>query len=430
MWPSASPATKFRCGAPALAARVERLPGRPRLDQPDEAQVEGLPVVRHPAQGPGSASMIGVDDRPPDGGAHLERDVGAALDSDRLAAKAETPRALGREVGVRVGRVDVEHDEVRPVGLGVGQAPGHPAIAAGDQCRDAGQRHADGAPGVARLAFIGPDQAGAIPGGGHAVLQVHVVGHQGRAVPGVRAGDRPVVAAGALAFDLVQGRVVDGGDVGPAPEVDHLGAGDGRHGDRPAHDRRIPLGGARGREELGQGTGQDVEGHPQARLLGPGLFLEAHEHLEHDEHRVLGGPGLGPSAEEQVLERLRTERPEPRVDAQGVGLEPGAVGGRQRRDDLSGPLAELVPAHRAVEIDDLVAPAGAEDLGQLARRGPPLDLHLEESLLRVQEAQAEDQVAPGGRPDRRNAKRVTVDPDRGRRPAHDDPAGERRQAGP
>jgi len=65
---------------------------------------------------------------------------------------------------------------------------------------------------------------------------------------------------------------------------------------------------------------------------------------------------------------------------------------------------------------------GAEDLRQLPRGSPAQQIHLEESVLRVEEAQGAGGVAPARGADRRDAESVEVDADRGCQP------GERRLA--
>ena len=65
--------------------------------------------------------------------------------------------------------------------------------------------------------------------------------------------------------------------------------------------------------------------------------------------------------------------------------------------------------HRAVERDGRLS----EDLGQLARGPAPLEVHLEEPVLRMQVTKGARHVGAGGAVDGGHAGRVTVDSDRG-----------------
>jgi len=66
--------------------------------------------------------------------------------------------------------------------------------------------------------------------------------------------------------------------------------------------------------------------------------------------------------------------------------------------------------------------------GQLAGRSTSREVHLEEAILRVQEAGGASDVQAGGTPDRRDAERVARDHHWRRQPFESKLAAERRQA--
>ena len=68
---------------------------------------------------------------------------GSAGDLDHLVVAIEGAPAVGRAVASRVLRIDLQQDQVAPVGIGVGEAPGDVRVAADDQGGNARQRDAD-----------------------------------------------------------------------------------------------------------------------------------------------------------------------------------------------------------------------------------------------------------------------------------------------
>ncbi len=70
---------------------------------------------------------------------------------------------------------------------------------------------------------------------------------------------------------------------------------------------------------------------PQGRFVRAVVILQRNEHGKHDEQRVLGAPRRRPLTKQQIFERWRAERFEPRVDAGDIGVEELAIRGAHQR---------------------------------------------------------------------------------------------------
>ncbi len=197
--------------------------------------------------------------------------AGGAGHLDDLAGCARSGPAVRRAVAGGVGRVGLEDHQVDPVARAVGEAPGQLAVAADDEHMGAGQGDAHQA---APAGALGPAQAAAVPDVGQAVGQVHVVGQDGAAVAGERAGHRPVVAAGRV----VAGRL----------------ASARRRNSCVAHGRRRSSRGRRRCAESGivmPGTGSVCSGAFQGLLRGSSRSASAGRQIV--AHHGLGGLGVG-----------------------------------------------------------------------------------------------------------------------------------------
>jgi hypothetical protein len=161
---------------------ARRRPARPRAHQL-RLKARGW---GHPAQRP--SAMVAVDHGSPDGAGDVQGLVGPALDPDDLADVIEAPRPFGGRVQLGVPRIHLKLDEVHPVSLAVGEAPGHAPRASHDHRGRPRQRHS-------RDAVAGPRQRHPVPGPGHREAQVHVVGEDRSAVLRERPGHGPVVAS-------------------------------------------------------------------------------------------------------------------------------------------------------------------------------------------------------------------------------------------
>ena len=68
---------------------------------------------------------------------------GSTGDVDHLVVAIEGAPAVGRAVASRVLRIDLQQHQIAPVGIGVGEAPGHLRVTADNQGWNARQRDAD-----------------------------------------------------------------------------------------------------------------------------------------------------------------------------------------------------------------------------------------------------------------------------------------------
>ncbi len=241
---------------------------------------------------------------------------------------------------------------------------------------------------------------------------------------GVAPRDRPVVAAeerGVAAAE--RGRLGQGN--GPRrAKVEDTGGRDARGGEGLAHDRRIPLRAGRS-EERGELGGQGAVKDPKARLGLGILALQVEEHGEGHEDRVLGLPGPGHDPERQVLEGRRPERREAFVYAFSVGVDDGLVGRQGGRTLAGRDVAKAVDPRLAVDVQG----RGPEQLGQLARGAAAKKVHLEEAVLRVDEAGGAGHVEPALPDDARHSEGVALHPHRGPQSPHRAAAFDRGQAG-
>ena len=366
-----------------------------------------------------------------DGLAHPQLDVVGAADLDGLGAH---PQRLGGTVAdVEVVALGLLEEEVGDVGAEVGEAPGDVGVVADDHAGHAGEGEARGVEGAVGRGLAAV-QAHLHPDAGLADAQVRVVGEQRLAGGAVLAVDDPRVAADAapLADQLghrcdpvlhaleclhdatgvrrtagVAGRV--GRGVLLEDAVDDTAAGD---------DRRVRLG-VVGRPELGDLGLAVVEGEQHPVDLGLHVAAQVPRHRLEPGERVDRLPLLGRvveagQAQDAVLRRELGGRA-----VLDVGVHPLGVrrqrGARRRLQQRPLLLRDPAPAHGA---DEAVGLQGvlAEDLREPAGRDVAAEVHLEEALLRVDEALGAHQVVVGVGVDLRDAVRVAHDLHRGGQP--------------
>ena len=429
MRPAASPATRFCAGKPARLAMAMRFGRGRRALELERHEVDGARVVRDPVHRVAPAAAL--PDRTERGLLDRQHLVVAAGDGDALLDRAHqapfvAARAAHRRrqpVAARVLRIELELEQVEVGAVAVGEAPGDLAVAAGDQRRRAGQRHAD-QPAQRRAGALELDR-GAIPDVRQAQRQVHVVGDDRRAALAAPAGDDPVVAA-------------DRGVVADVLEQRHLGLRRlaepgrrlrrqrrGRGVDRRCIERRVVA--ARGRQQEGELLGgRALVAQPAAREHPVQLlFLQVEVHRPDDQQRVLRHPGPRRRPQHAVLERPRRQAGEAGVDARGIALEQHPVGLGQGGQGDAGAGAEAVDAALAVDRQQRLA----EQRREVAGAGAAQQVHLEEALLRMDEAGGEGDVAAVAAADRRHALGVARHRDRAAQAGGGDLAVERRQAG-
>jgi len=344
---------------------------------------------------------------------------------DLLAAPLERKAPVRRQVAFLVLRVDLDHDQVGPVSLTVGEAPRDPTVAAGDQGRDSRQGH----PGrMDHVRVAGPDERDAIPDVRETQPQVHVVRQDGPGVGRVFAGDGPVVAARRRRPQRLPRRLASrhgAGDRTPgATQVEHVGPGDLAARRRPSGQRGIPDRTHR-RQERGHLRRQQVVQQTERRLARRPVGLQAQVHGQDDQQTVLGRPGSRRLPQGEVLRRSRAERRESGVHTLGVGLEDAPTLVVEQLETLAGDISKAVQPCVAIRGQR----QRAEQLRQLAGRTTPQQVHLKEAILRVQPAGRPGQIQPIGGSNRRHALGIAVDRRRRRQPGKRRLAVELRKAG-
>jgi hypothetical protein len=122
------------------------------------------------------------------------------------------------------------------------------------------------------------------------------------------------------------------------------------------------------------------------------VVLQVEVHREDHQQRVLRDPGPRLGAQHAVFERPRLQAGEAGVDAGGIALEHHPVRLGQRGQRHAGAGGEAMDAPLAVDRQQRLA----EQPGQLAGAGAAQQVHLEEALLRVDEAGGPGDVAAVG----------------------------------
>ena len=347
------------------------------------------------AEDSGAARQQVGEDRAVARGADGDDHVAQAADADDLLSDlGRLPRAVDLVargvVGVEALDVDVLH-----VGESVGDAPGAMLVVADDDAGHAGQGEA-GNVVIAAAEVIG------VPDGREDGRQVGVVGQLRPAAGGARPADNPVVAAQALAHERRADRAVGNRLAERAQQPFGQAAADGRVGDGRqivrAVDRR-QVGGAL-RPQLVEKPGAQQFRLPVARQP-PG------------QHRAPGAggqgiPRLGAKGQQAELGRQRLGGDE--------GIDAGAIGGddRGRRGVAQVGLGAggARPAQIAGELVEGDA-QWAGHLGQSAQSQPPVEIHLEEAILRLDVALGEEEVVVVGGVDVGHAPLVANDLHRG-----------------
>ena len=198
----AGSAAGCRSGRPGPRASSTSRPVR----GPARLEVDGLGVVGGPAQGQAAAPAVGGPDSGPQ---IVSRTVSvsgsAARDGDDLSGRGRR-RASRRASGSAPGRRDRSRAITRssPVAVAVGEAPGHLAVAAGDQRRRAGQ--GDARPRLRRPPPPGQLRRARYQMLGRPMRQVHVVGQQRAAVGGQRPATAQLLLPAESAGDAAASR--------------------------------------------------------------------------------------------------------------------------------------------------------------------------------------------------------------------------------
>jgi hypothetical protein len=191
------------------------------------------------------------------------------------------------------------------------------------------------------------------------------------------------------------------GEVGGVAEVEDFRAGD--RGERGGGG--VEGGVVRGRERTKKrdGVGAELVAEHAERVLEDVVrVLEIERQRIDHEEAVLGEPGFGVGAEEEILEGFLGEGGEAGVGSGGVGVEEGAVGGGELSEDGLGERAEAVRARAAVERERDFA----EEFGEFAGGAAAQEIHLKKTILGVEKAEGAGDVGARGAADRGDAEGV------------------------
>ena len=324
--------------------------------------------------------------------AHFQLHVFRTLDLDHLGDLLERLGPLGRDVaaaGIQLFEVEVLH-----VRAGVGEPPRDPVIAPQGDDGDARQRGPDEVPSRDM-------EVREIPDGGRRQPQVRVVGEQRLVAGAAAAGDHPVIRPGPF-WKLgwsecehllhVRNREAQG-FLFEAP-VKGLQVREG-HG-------RIP---GKGGQELLEAGHRKCPGKAHAQQFRAPVAAQVPGHHLHPDERIDRGPGLGPGAGQQELDRQdRTGRQES-VDPGRVGFEHAQGHRVQLRQAGLGRAAHADGAQEPVGLQA----GGAEEFGQPPGADPAVHFHLPEPVLGMDIAQRVGRVRFGGGKDVGNAVGVAQD---------------------
>ena len=138
--PSRCAATRFCAGIPARAATSKSCSSVSAVSAPAQRAVHAAVAQRHPRDGVFAPARIMPHDGTPDRLADFDRHARAAFHVDGLARDLERPHSGRRAIAIlRPWGRALDDDEVAPVAVRVGEAPGDVPVAAGDQRRHARQ---------------------------------------------------------------------------------------------------------------------------------------------------------------------------------------------------------------------------------------------------------------------------------------------------
>lgn len=158
--------------------------------------------------------------------------------------------------------------------------------------------------------------------------------------------------------------------------------------------------------EIGEEIGREADCDGLAGEFCREAVGEVLEHDESDEDGVARGPRGGGVAENAELEgEVGALEGDGGVDATGVELDVVELLGGEGGDGAVGGGAELEDALDPVVLKEFVA----EDFGEFAGGVAAEEVHLEETILRSDEALSKDEVVEGGGADVGNAVGVALD---------------------
>lgn len=357
------------------------------LDGADLGEVEVVEIkeigeVSDPLDGVGGLIPGGRRDWAENGFADLVGNRIGSPDFDDFVVDAERAGAPGSEIMVWIGGIGNDFNQVEKIDVGVGETKGDMPVTADDDARDPREGDANLIDGGAQAVEA---EAGAVPCIGDEEAEVHIDGQLGVAGIGQAAADGPCVAAGDITF---RGGGSRWGWLRRWPLRRRWrgqdGAGISDHGDG--------MGKAIAEKELKEIRGELSGGHGPVLFIVAGLILEVEEHGEADEDGIDWLPWLWFGAEDEIGPWAAVETGQAGVNAVGVGAEAIAVACRHLLIDSLGAGAHAVEAAFFIERDG----AFPEEGGEFAGGGAAEEIHLEEAVLPMGEAEAEEGIQLGG----------------------------------
>ena len=366
---------------PGAVGNIEGLVDRCNVLEAEHHQVGAALVVGNPPNSSWSAEVILIHDRAPNRRPHLER-LGLAIShDDGFQVTFNRQPSIRREVTVRILRRCFDDHEIRPVALGVGEAPGNPGVAARNHRRRAWQ--GDAYHPMARTAAIlsRPLEHRPVPGVGDRHPEMHVVGEDCASVVGPRTRHGPVITPDQrLRIESACLCAVIGRHLSLADRNHHTR--DCRGLERRSEDGSVPLRTCRSEKCRHFGRQQILE-QTQIRLTIACVVVENEKHRIENQRRILGPPGRRLCTKQHVLVRFLSQRLEAGVDTLRICCNHRLFGFRHRLDHAPCTLPKLM--HPACTIRRQ-RPCTKEH-AELARRLAPHQIHLKKPFLCVQEAE-------------------------------------------
>ena len=203
-----------------------------------------------------------------------------------------------------------------------------------------------------------------------------------------------------------------------ASHVEHIRRRDRRAWKAAPRHWRVPFRSARGEEVVHRrwhSVGQRAERGLEESLPS----LQRVEHGEAGQDGVFGLPRLGCAPRTKYSIGAAVEAGQPRIDAVGIGSEDRAIRRRRLRYGFTADVPEPVHARRAIDLER----AFPHERAQLARGLTTLQVHLKETVLRVEKPERPRRVAARRRGDGGHAKRVAVDAHRRLEASHRNRSG-------
>ena len=145
--------------------------------------------------------------------------------------------------------------------------------------------------------------------------------------------------------------------------------------------------------------------------------LQVEEHRRDDERGVFGTPRLRRRPQHEIFEWRGAETRETGIDTRRVGSDERTLLDRGELQRAAG--ADAHPMHAGQAIDR--QPGGSDQGPQLAGRDPAQHVHLEEAILRMNEASGAGDIRSSGSGNRRHTERVAVDDDVGAEAGNGEP---------